>query len=173
MDETPLRFYWEGDEAQAETLTVALRRDEIDAVLEERSAKPLLLLSVELFGDESPPRRERIALDWSRDDLERLAAQPGDTALALDADDLRRAFDEDVEGHGIGKAALAITSVVATLAGASTAAAVRIPEPPEAAQLAEEAASLPQLKRVRYRLVGVQQSPARPKPPPFSERRNP
>jgi hypothetical protein len=109
-------------EVDAGSVTATVPRSEIEAALAADDGPADLILDVARVDDGGG---RRIAVEWDRDDLERLLRQAEDDAVvfAFDREPLALAFDEpDVEGHGLREKALILTVAAATAAGAAGAA---------------------------------------------------
>ena len=111
----------DASEVDAGSVTATVPRSQIEAALAENEPTDLIL-DVERVDDGGG---RRIAVEWDRDDLERLLRQAEDDAIvfAFEREPLALAFDEpDVEGHGLREKALILTVAAATAAGAAGAA---------------------------------------------------
>jgi hypothetical protein len=115
----------DGSEVDAQGVTATVPRSEIEDALAADDGPADLLLDVARFGDGGDGESRRVAVEWERDDLERLLRQTeGDRILfTFDRRSLAMAFDEpDVEPHGLREKALILTVAAATAAGAAGAA---------------------------------------------------
>lgn len=113
----------DGSEVGAQSITATVPRREIEDTLAGDDGPADLILDV-ASGDASGETR-RIAVEWERDDLERLLRQAdGESVLfTFDRRALAQAFeDADVESHGLREKALILTVAAATAAGAAGAA---------------------------------------------------
>jgi hypothetical protein len=112
----------DGSEVDAQGVTATVPRSEIEDALAADDGPADLILDVARFGDGGDGESRRVAVEWERDDLERLLRQTdGDRILfTFDRRSLAMAFDEpDVEPHGLREKALILTVAAATAAGAA------------------------------------------------------
>jgi hypothetical protein len=113
----------DGSEVGAQSITATVPRREIEDTLAGDDGPADLILDVAGGGASGETRR--IAVEWERDDLERLLRQAdGESVLfTFDRRALAQAFeDADVESHGLREKALILTVAAATAAGAAGAA---------------------------------------------------
>ena len=110
----------EASELGAQGITATVPRRQVEEAL-AADEPPDLILDVERADDGGG---RKIAVEWDRGDLERLLRQAEDDAVvfAFDREVLARAFDDDVEAHGLREKALVLTVAAATAAGAAGAA---------------------------------------------------
>jgi hypothetical protein len=106
------------------TLTATVPRSEIENVLSEGGQPELVLQVARRNGDD---QARTLEIDWELQDLERLLQQSsGDNVtLAFNQDELERAFEADVEAHGVREAAatFAVMAAVAAVSASHAAAA--------------------------------------------------
>ena len=95
-------------------LGVAVPRAGVEEALQHEGADLIL----DLVRTNGQREECRITLSLDRQALEALAAQEGEQVLvALDAQTLARAFDDDVEAHGLREAGAALAILVTAAAG--------------------------------------------------------
>jgi hypothetical protein len=107
--------------AEAAAVTATIPRSEIEAALSSD-------LPAELFLDVKRPsssEERTLSVAWERGDLERLLndARGDAVTFSFAHDDLERAFDDDVEAHGLRERALILTVAAAAASAASAATA--------------------------------------------------
>jgi len=113
------------DEGVDSPLAVAVPRTAIGEALQAEGAD--LLLDLVRQNGEREERRVSLALD--REALERLMEQAGDQVLVtLDAETLARAFDEDVEAHGLREVGATLAILVTAVAGGAGIAGAAVDE---------------------------------------------
>jgi hypothetical protein len=115
----------DASEVEAQGVTATVPRSEIEDALASGEGPDDLILDVARFDDGESSESRRLAVEWERDDLERLLKQTdGDRIMfTFDKRSLELAFDEpDVEPHGLREKALVLTVAVATAAGGASAA---------------------------------------------------
>jgi hypothetical protein len=105
------------------TLTITIPRNEVEEALEAEDGEAELLLDV-VRSSNGQLEKRRVAVEWTRADLEKLVRESSGerVTLIIDPESLRAAFDADVEAHGMREAAVALSIVVAT-AGAAVGGA--------------------------------------------------
>jgi hypothetical protein len=95
-------------------LAVAVPRAGVEEALQGEGADLIL----DLVRTNGQREERRITLSFDRQALEALVVQEGEQVLvALDAQTLARAFDEDVEAHGLREAGAALAILVTAAAG--------------------------------------------------------
>jgi hypothetical protein len=113
-------------------LTTSVSREEVEEALRAANGSLDLILDLTRFDDGEPAETRNITVEWDRADLERLLSQTESDRITFtfDGETLRKAFDEDVEAHGIREKVVVL--VVAAAAGAGTAAgAAAMPASPD------------------------------------------
>jgi hypothetical protein len=116
--------------AESAAISATIPRSEIEAALS--SDLPLeLYLDVKRLSDESSAEERTLSVAWERADLERLLddAQGDAITFSFAHDDLERAFEDDVEAHGLRERMLVLTVAAAAAAGASASVAASAPDP--------------------------------------------
>ena len=105
------------------TLTITIPRNEVEEALEAEDGEAELLLDV-VRSSNGQLEKRRVAVEWTRADLEKLVRESSGerVTLIIDPESLQAAFDTDVEAHGMREAAVALSIVVAT-AGAAVGGA--------------------------------------------------
>jgi MYXO-CTERM domain-containing protein len=111
------------DSTSEPAITITVPRSEVEEALQSGDGEADLLLDV-VRSSNGHLEQRRVAVEWNRSDLERLARESSGerVTLMIDPGTLEQAFDADVEAHGLRQAAVALSIVVAT-AGAGVAGA--------------------------------------------------
>jgi hypothetical protein len=115
---------------QPNAVTATVPRDEIEAaMMSEPPAE--LILDILRRTDDSEIERRTLNVAWSQEDLEALSRLPESDAVTFyfDPAELEQALDgEDVEGHGMREAAVALSIAAAAAVGAGSATAAVAPD---------------------------------------------
>jgi hypothetical protein len=116
------------------TVLTTLPRSEVEEALRIEGDPPDLVLDVTRYAGEGEAQTSStatVSVSWARGDLEEvLRRSEGDVVtIGFDGEALLRAFDEDVEAHGLREAAALLAVTVA----AGSAAGVAMAQPAEGA----------------------------------------
>ena len=128
MEESSARARLVDSTGNGTSVLTTIPRSEFEQALRDEGDPPDLVLDVTRYAGEGEARTSatgKVSVSWTREDLEEiLRRSQGDAVtIAFDADALRRAFDAEVEAHGIREAAAVLAVAVAAGAAAGTAAA--------------------------------------------------
>jgi hypothetical protein len=122
--------------AGAGVVGTVLTRGEIADTAARGEYPATLLLDLdrtELEDGQEVTAHATIAVDWDEDTLDRLLAstEADEIALWFDESELARAFDDDVEGHGLREKAAVLVVAAAAAAASATPAFARFAAEPD------------------------------------------
>ena len=126
--------------AAERTVTAAVDRGQLRAVLEDGSDPAQLIAEVVRTRDGEPEERRTISIDWPRSELEKVLrlGEEERVMLGFDAAQLADAF-ADVQAHGLRERALVVAVVALGGLGAGAGAAAAMPVPQDGAAAASSA----------------------------------
>jgi hypothetical protein len=142
MQESTARARLVDSTGNGTSVLTTIPRAELENALQFEDGPPDLVLDVMRYTGEGEARTSdtgQVNVSWSREDLEEiLRRSKGEgVTISFDADELLRAFDADVEAHGIRE----VAAVLAVAVAAGTAAGVAAGQPAEGAGTGTAAAA--------------------------------
>jgi hypothetical protein len=110
-------------DAEFDAITATIPRSEVEAALSSEDPAELYLDVQRRSGEDTEERTLSVA--WERQDLERLLDRAESDAITFSfaRSELERAFDDDVEAHGLRERVMILTVAAAAAAGAASVSA--------------------------------------------------